>query len=348
MIAHISYAEGSPCPTLVLDAGLLPEDEDELRPLLTTARRWLEASGATDVLKIALISQARHPLIDLDYRFVQCLPGRPDAFDFRGSCGHSIVASVLVASRLGWLPKLSPESRVRVNVLNNGDYVVCEVDEAVRSRGSFTVHFLQTPPARLGDLLLTSEPVTTLDVDGRLVPVSLVSTGNPYVFVEAATMGIADQATLFADDPQLFARMSAVKAAAARALGWPEDGAFPKVAAIGQFRAERLSARAISVPRWHPTLALTGVTCLGTASAIEGTIPQRLARRADCQPGRLAIDTPGGPTAVTAEVSGTTPDDHVRWASVTGKRARLITPVIIEPLRDLVLKEAWEWLPLAI
>jgi 2-methylaconitate cis-trans-isomerase PrpF len=336
MIAHIASADGSPCPTLVLDATQLPSAEDELSAVLAAVRAGLVAAGEAHVLKIALISPARHPLFDLDYRFVQCLPGSPDRFDLRGSCGHSILSSIVVAGQLGWLPRLAPDMRVRVHVVNNGDHVVCEVDEASRRAGSFTVHFLPTGTARLGDLLSADEPVTALDCAGVRHPVSLVSVGNPYVFIDAASLGVTAQHELFDDDPTLFDELLTVRDAAARRLSLPQEGAFPKVAAVGSFQPGRLAVRAISVPSWHPTLAVTGAVCLGAAGAIPGTIPHELARRAGCTPGELAIDTPGGSTVVSVEVSGTTIDDHLLWTSLTHKPAHLVRALALDVLRDLL------------
>lgn len=348
MIAHIAYADGSPCPTLVLDASLLPRAEDELCAALGAARGALVAAGEAHVLKIALISRARHPLFDLDYRFVQCLPAQPDRFDLRGSCGHSILSSIMVASQLGWLPRLAPDTRVRVHVVNNGDHVVCEVDEAARGTGTFTVHFLPTPAARLGDLLLTTEPVVELESAGNRYPVSLVSVGNPYVFVDAADLGVRTQDALFADDPQLFETLTALRATAARRLGYPQEGVFPKIAAVGRFQPGRLAVRAISVPSWHPTLAVTGAVCLGVATTIAGTIPYELGRLADCAPGELQIDTPGGQTAVAAEVSGTGGDDRLLWTSVTRKRAHLVGSVVLgAPTHPRPTPEADPWLALS-
>jgi 2-methylaconitate cis-trans-isomerase PrpF len=346
MIAHIAVAEGAPCPTLVLAADLLPTDDAELVEVLAQARTWLCDNGAEQVLKVAIVARSAHPLFDLDYRFVQCLPGRPPRFDLRGSCGHSILSSVLVASRLGWLPALAPEQRIRVNVLNNGDHVVCEVDTADRGSGSFTVHFVHNPSTRLGELLITGEPVTGLTYPGGGIRVSFVSAGNPYVFVDAADLGVTTSAGLFTGGAGLYDELAGIRRSAALHLGWDPDGAFPKVAALVADVPGRLSARALSVPSWHPTLALTGVGCLAAASAIGGTVPHRLARRAGCLPGQVAIDTAGGSTSAAAAVSGTTPGDTLNWISVSGKVARFTGQVFIEPLSSLAFRRVEACLPL--
>ncbi|WP_018683711.1 PrpF domain-containing protein [Actinokineospora enzanensis] len=333
MIAHIAEAVGAPTPTVVLDAETLPESEERLRPVLTEIRRELIARGQGQVLKFALVRPSEHPLFDLDYRFVQALPGGPDRFDFLGSCGHSILSSVLVAAEINWLPRLAPGSRVRVRVLNNGDHVVCEVDEARHGGGSFTVHFLQGPNAALSRLLVTGAAADSLPTPAGVTEVSIVDVGNPYVFVAATELGLRSREELFDAGEDVFARLAGIRAAAATHLGRPAGSVFPKIAAVGGYQPGRLAARAISVPHWHPTLALTGATCLAAAAAIPGTVPFRLLRRG----GDFAIDTPGGTTSVSASVDRST----LQWVSVRGKRAHLHGPIRID-------REVAAWQPLSV
>jgi 2-methylaconitate cis-trans-isomerase PrpF len=348
VIGHLAFADGSPCPTLVLDSRHLPDEDGPLLAALTDARRWLTAAGAGHVLKIALIQPSAHPLLDLDYRFIQALPGGPDRFDLRGSCGHSVLSSITAAGESGMLPRLTAGDRVRVNVLNNGDHLVCEVENVGRTTVEYTVHFLQMPPRPTVDLLLTGAPRTSLRVDEREVEVSLVSAGNPYVFVGAAGARVRDVDELFADDAELFDRLVRLRRVAAEHLGWSPDGAFPKVAVTLPLDGE-LAVRAVSVPSWHPTLALTGIACLGAAIGVPGTIPWLTAREADCAPGMIHIRTPGGPVAVTAAT--TTSDDgtpHLSWTTVADKRVTFLGSFFLEPLAHFQLKEIAECLSLPV
>lgn len=347
MIGHLAYASGAPCPTLVLDARHLPREEGALLDALTETRRVLAAAGGAHVLKIALVEPSRHPLFDLDYRFVQALPGGLDEFDLLGSCGHSILSSITAAARTGLIARLGPGVRNRVNVLNNGDNLVCEVDEVNRDQVGFTVHFVRNPPTPVDALLLTGEPRTVLDVDGRAVTVSMVSAGNPYVFVDGAEVGAPTRDALFADDPALMDRLLRVRAAAAARVGWPPESVFPKIAVVLPDDAGRLAARAISVPSWHPTLALTGAACLGAATGIEGTVPALAARAAGADDGRVGITTPGGDTSVTA---ATVLRDGVRelaWISVSHKVVTFHGSFFLEPLARFQLKEIGQCLSLS-
>lgn len=362
MIGQIAQAVGAPTPTVILDARDLPVEPQLLPDALTRVRRCLAAAGRADVLKFALVSPSPHPIFDLDYRFVQALPGGDDQFDFLGSCGHSILAAVLAAQENGWLPRLAPGDRVRVRVgvrdsgtTDSGGRpdgavavnVVCEVDEAHRRSGVFTAHFLPTTGIPLPDLLLTGRPVDPLLTDSGVHDASLVSMGNPYVFIDAAGLGLYSPEELFGAPPRAFDRMLAIRASAADLLGWPADSVFPKIAVVGGYRSGRLAVRAISVPGWHPSLALTGAICLAAAAAVPGTVPHRLARAVGATGETVSIDTPGGATAVTCAVS----DHHLRWVSVGGKPAHLDTAVPITLHNDHVVRveeEEQAWQPLTV
>jgi 2-methylaconitate cis-trans-isomerase PrpF len=300
---------------------------------------WLAEHGLAAITKVALVSASEHPLFDLDYRFVQVIPDTPPRFDFRGSCGHSVLSSVVVASRLGWVDRLAPGHRVRVRVVNNGDHVVCEVDECVRDRTTFTAHFLNHPVARLGDLLPFGEPTTDLLYEEGAIRASAVSVGNPYLFVSGLDLGVRTPEELFTADQRLFDRMSRIRRAAAERYGFGVDGAFPKIAAVLPDDGGGLAVRAISVPSWHPTLALTGAVCLGAARQIRGTISFQLAGgEAGCD-APLRIRTAGGGTVAMAAVSGHDQDAELSWVSVPEKNVSFTGAVSIDSFAPHVLKE---------
>ncbi|MFG1950414.1 PrpF domain-containing protein [Micromonospora sp. NPDC048830] len=339
MIGHLAYAAGSPCPTIVLDGARLPADQDELLAYLAAARGYLFAAGGGHVLKFALVQPSVHPMFDLDYRFVQALPGAVDRFDLRGSCGHSILSAVLAAERMGMVGRLTADGRIRVHVRNNGDHVVCEVDRITRDSAEFTVHFVRPEPVPVTALLLTGSPRTLLGSGGAKAEVSLVSAGNPYAFVDARSLGFADPATLFGHNPQLFARMTGIRAAAADHLRWPRAGAFPKIAAILPAGPGRIAARAVTVPGWHPTIALTGAVCLASALRVPGTVTEQIAQAAGAVGRPIEIVTPNGRTTVTTALAEVGGEAALAYASVTGKRVEFQGSFVLEPLARLQFEE---------
>jgi len=319
MLGAVTYSEGSPCPALVLDARQLPSAKDALVQALGGVWRRLEHLGAARILKIALIAPSPDPAAELDYRFVQVLPGRPPEFDLRGTCGHALLGALLTARRWGWLAG----GRIAVNLPDTAGRFVCEPEEAGRWSASYTVAFAPGPLPALRQMLLTPEPVTRLAYGRGTVEVSLVAAGNPYVFVDARGLRSARHGLLTGRDDvlgRLREELEAVRAAAATRLGWSEQGAFPKAAVVHASARGRLTVRALSVPSWHPTMALTGLVCLMAASLIEGTVPYRLARRSGCLPGELVVDTAGGPLRAAALVVAGT--DRLAWVRVPGKRVQ--------------------------
>jgi 2-methylaconitate cis-trans-isomerase PrpF len=304
MIGHLVYAAGAPCPSLVMDARSLPRELPAMLAVLGLTRRQLAETGHGNVLKFATIEPSSEPDADLDYRFIQALPDGPDRFDLRGSCGHSLLCAAVASADGGMAPDLAAGRRIRVRVLNNGDRVTCAVESADPEAVRFTARFEYAQPRPVGDLLLTGEPLTLLDVPDldvpglpatRRIPVSLISTGNPYVFVDGALVGAPTAKALFTGGDVLLTRLVRIREAAAALLGWPPSGPFPKIAAVlpsGQ--PGGVAVRAVSVPSWHPTLALTGSVCLATAMNIAYTVPWLAARTAGQVADAVAIHTPGG------------------------------------------------------
>ncbi|MEV7502666.1 PrpF domain-containing protein [Streptomyces sp. NPDC093018] len=324
MIGYLAQAEGAPCPTLVLPTSGPLDGAPVPHATLAGVRAWLVRTGRAAVMKIAFVAPSRHPLADLDFRFVQCLPG--GGFDSTGNCGHSIACAALAAKEHRLTPP--PGEPVRVYVTNNGDHVLCEIGETARREAELSLHFVHTPAPLLSALLPTGNPVDKLAVGTRTLEASLVSAGNPYVFVDARDLGLTGRRALFTAGDDVLEELRAVRAAAAELLGRPPAGAFPKAAVVAAHGPGPLAVRALSVPAWHPTLALTGAVCLCVAVTLDGTLPARLAPGpADLGPHgrRIEVASPGGPRSVTVATTDTPAGPALTRTSVHGKHARILT-----------------------
>lgn len=279
-------AEDAPGPTLVVEPARLPVGALASRSELNGLRAALAGTPYARLNKIALYGPSARPGHDLDHRFVQALPD--GGFDFRTGCGHSLLACVVAAAR---------PAPVTVHAVTTGDLVHC-VPEA--PSGTYTLRFLR-PPGDPRRSLPTGRPV---DILGG-VPVSLVRYGNPYVFVDAAHLGIRTPEALFRAGDGTLRRLLALRAHAARVLGHPPHSALPKVAAFTAGPGG-LAVRALTVGGWHPRLALTGATALAAAAALPGTVVPALDG---------PVHTPGGTVTVSAD------DHHV---AVRHKRATVL------------------------
>jgi 2-methylaconitate cis-trans-isomerase PrpF len=329
VLIELVHAEGSVSSTIVIDARGIGSAYEDAVPVLRDIHEGMdaEALGNKLVSKYALIRPSAHPMYDLDYRFYQLIPGHPVGFDWKGSCGHSILASVQAAMKWGWIPGATPGLRIRTFIENSGESLVCEVDYASRGMLNCTAHFIENPERSLRSLLPTGHPVDLLKTTSGEVSVSIVSCGNPYVFVDAADIGLRNEEELFNAGDALLNRLEGIRRTAAFMLGWDPESVFPKIAAIAGFGPECVSLRAISVPSWHPTIALTGAACVGAAASIPGTVVNRAANTGGRQSYRLCIRTSGGKTNVATATTGTSLDDCLLYNSIADKTVHLLGPL---------------------
>ncbi|WP_370414171.1 hypothetical protein [Streptomyces fradiae] len=280
MTARVVLAHDAPGPTLVLRHDQLPPGALALGSELTHLRRALAATPYPHLNKIALYQPTgpRH----LDYRFVQGLL-TPTGFDFRTGCGHSLLACVVAE---GGAPH---PGGVTVRAVTTGDTVRCYEGGA---DGTYTLEFQRAPDAP--GTLPTGRPVDLLDG----VPVTLVRYGNPYVLVDARHLPPTGQKQA----------LLALRARAARMLGYAPHSLLPKIAAFRETADGGIAARALTVGGWHPRLALTGATAFAAAGAIDGTVVRGPVTR---------IGTPGGPVRVS--VTATTVRVHDKRAYVLAR-----------------------------
>ncbi|MFE1380212.1 hypothetical protein ACFW6S_14850 [Streptomyces sp. NPDC058740] len=253
-------AEDAPGPTLVVRLDQLPPGALGLARELAGVRQALAATPYAEANKIAVYGPSHRDGVDLDYRFVQALPGA--RFDFRTGCGHSLLACVVAEGRA---------QDVTVRAVTTGDTV-----HVARHGDDHTLHFLRAPDAP--GTLPTGRPVDRV----LGVPVSLVRYGNPYVFVDARHLDL--------DLARLEEQLHRLRDAAGRLLGYQEHAPLPKIA-VFRPTPDGLDIRALTVGGWHPRLALTGAAALGAAAALDGTVvPAELGR----------VRTPGGGVSVSA------------------------------------------------
>ncbi|GGG65590.1 PrpF domain-containing protein [Paenibacillus radicis (ex Gao et al. 2016)] len=341
MQTYLAHAEGSVSSSIIIDGTELPASPDAIIPILEGINDNLDHEERPYGLisKYVVIRPSKHPMYDLNYLFFQLVPGNPVTFDYSGSCGHSILAAIQVAMKWGWLPSASPGLRVRVFVENVGDSLVCEVDHAVRSGMNCTAHFIVDGQTPLSSLLPSGALTNRLYTEYGDYEVSIVSSGNPYVFVNAAELDIHSEQGLFEAGAETLGRLNAIRRAAASLLGWNPDGVFPKVAAIASYEPEEIAFRGVSIPSWHPTIALTGAACIGAAAAIEGTVVHRLVQDTLSAGYRLRVNTKGGSTYISTATTGGKLSDYLLYSSISEKNVRLLGAL---PFKKGATYE-WEW-----
>jgi probable AcnD-accessory protein PrpF len=273
--------------------------------------------GATSsTSKVVVVSHSAHPDCDVDYLFGAVAIDRP-LIDYSGSCGNLIAAVGPFAIEQGLVPAIDGTTVVRIWQVNTRKRIVayvpvgdgvpqvegeCRIDGVPFGGAEIRLEFLDPGGANGGAMLPTGRVLDQLEVPGvGTIAATLIDAGNPTVFVRAEDVGLdgTELPGRVDGDAALLARLEAVRAHAAVAMGLAADAAAatrdrpatPKVSFVaaprryaaatgGEIGAESVDivARIMSMGRLHHAFTGTGSVALAAAAALPGTVPAAAAR----------------------------------------------------------------------
>lgn len=293
--------------------------------------------GVSSLSKVCIVGPATRPDADVDYLFGQ-VQVKDARVDYSGNCGNMSSAIGPFAVDEGLVRADGDTATVRIHNVNTGKIIHSTFPVAGGKsveRGELVIpgvsgsgapvrlDFLEPGGASTGKLLPTGRARDVLTVAGvGDVEVSLIDAANACVFVDAASLGLAgtELPDEFDTRADVLARLVAIREHASVAMGITAslDEArrkpmIPLIAFVSapaqarlldgstlQASAVDLTVRMISSGQPHRALPLTGSLCTAVAASIEGSLPHRLAQRA--QAGTLRLGMPSGVICVDAEV----------------------------------------------
>jgi probable AcnD-accessory protein PrpF len=325
--------------------------------------------GATSsTSKVVLVSRSQRPGCDVDFLFGAVSIGEP-VIDWSGNCGNLSAAVGPFAISEGMYAARDGVNQVRIWQANLGEridaYVTVRDGEVVES-GDFMEDGVPFPAAEVRlEFLEPAEAVfptgdarETLEVPGHgAYEVSLVSAGNPTVFVRAEALALSgrEMPDEVNRNRRLLERVEALRAQAAVRMGLASSAeeatrsrpATPKVAWVAKPASYRSSAgvevaadaidllaRIVSMGKLHHAFTGTGSIALAVAAAVPGTVVADVARTL---PGvATRIGHVSGTLAVGAEVSWRdAPGGRRSWqvdkCVLSRSARRLMTGVVYVP-----------------
>lgn len=306
------------------------------------------ASSSTS--KVVLIGPSTRPGCDVDYLFGQVAIDAP-LIDWSGNCGNlsAGVGPFAIGEGLVQAPP-DGEATVRIWQENLGKLIVARVPVQggeVREDGDFELDGVTFPAAKVrlefmdagadaseggaGGLFPCGSVAQRLEYPGGEAEVTLVNAGNPTVFVNAASLGLAGDELQepFNSTPALLARCESLRARAAVVMGIARDDDeatrlrqhTPKLIFVsppGGYMSSRgkrveqgdvdLLARAVSMGRLHHAMTGTGAIAIAVAVGIPGTVVHKVLA-AGTGGGTVCFGHPSG----TLEVAASVRQDAGRW-----------------------------------
>jgi len=367
------YMRGGTSKGVFFRASDLPSDPRERDAILLRVvgspdpyGKQIDGMGAatSSTSKIVILAPSKRPDTDVDYLFGQVAIDRP-LIDWSGNCGNLTAAVGPYAISEGWV-KAPREgtARVRIWQANIGKRILSHVPVRageVLEEGGFVLDGVAFPAAEIrlefldpggageegqsaGAMLPTGNVADALEVPGAgRVEATLITAGNPTVFVDAAALGLKGnepQARIDADRA-LLDKCEAIRAHAAVVMGLAASMReasdkrlhTPKIALVSRPQAYSASngkaigasdiditIRMLSMGRLHHAVTGTGAVATAVACAIPGTLAHRmLATGADAL--RTRLGHPSGTLTVGAAVARSG-DEWVVERAVMSRSAR--------------------------
>jgi len=323
------------------------------------------ASSSTS--KIVILSPSQRSDADVDYLFGQVAIDRP-LIDWSGNCGNLTAAVGPFALAEGWAkaPR-DGEALVRIWQQNIAKRIHAHVpvrDGAVVEEGDFVLDGVTFPAAEIriefldpGGMGEEGDAQAAMFPTGRLrdrlevpevgtVEATLITAGNPTVFVSPAAVGLQgiELQAAVNGNAEALRRSEAIRAHAAvmmRLASSREEASrsrlhTPKIAFVSAPRAYTASSgkgvaeddidltiRMLSMGQLHHVITGTGAIATAVAAAIDGTVVNR-ARRAGVDPLKTRLGHPSGVLAVGAEVKNAGAEWHVERVVMSRSARRLM------------------------
>ncbi|MGI5229269.1 4-oxalomesaconate tautomerase [Actinoallomurus sp. CA-142502] len=319
----------------------LPADPAErdallLRVMGTPDPRQIDGIGGAHPLtsKVAVVSPAGEPDVDVDYLFLQLGVDEPTVSD-RQNCGNILAGIGPFAVERGLVEAGPEQTSVRIRMVNSGGVVTASFptpggvprydgDTAISgvpgTAAPIVLDFENTEGSACGALLPTGN-VRDI-VDG--IEVTCVDNGMPVVVAAASDLGITGYETVadLVRDEELRERIQSLRLRAGKLMGLGDvsAGSVPKTTLVAPPREDGMICTRTFIPlRVHTSIGVLGAVTVATALLMDGAAGHDLARLP--APGEpMSIEHPTGRLDVAVELDGTS----VRRSSVVRTARKLL------------------------
>ena len=291
--------------------------------------------GISSLSKAVIIAPPTHPDADIDYIFIQVAVDKP-VCDWDGVCGNLSSAVGPFAVEEGLFQAGDGECVVRIHETSTGkiihsrfpvsngkpvvkgDFIIAGV---AGNGAMIRLDYLNPGGALTGKLLPTGNVTDTITLhDGSALEISLVDAANGCCFVSATDVGMTGRESPEEIEarPGLLDSLDEIRRIVGVMMKLGDTPAAigllsPRLAVVAApcdfvslegthygVTTHDITARMLSMGRAHRAVPLASALCLGVASKISGSIPNRLTRST---PGtELRVGNPSGILSVGAEV----------------------------------------------
>lgn len=277
----------------------LPRDEPARNALLLKLvggdARQVNGLGGGDMLnaKVAIVSPAAEKAADIDYRFVQVVPGE-NRVDTGPTCGNILAGVGAFAIEQGLVQAADGITTLTVRDINTGARIEqvlqtpggkvtyagsCVISGAPAAAAPVMLYYLDFAGSKTGALFPSGSKTDCIEG----IQATCIDAAMPTVLVSAAALGARgdEPAAELQNNAPLLARLEKVRLAAAQKMGLGDarGKVIPKVALVrAPLSGGAICARYFTPVTAHAAFAVSGGIALASALMTPGTVPAQHAR----------------------------------------------------------------------
>lgn len=321
-----------------LDLRDLPQDSEErnqalLRIMGSPDNRQIDGiGGATPTTsKVVMVQPSTRPGIDVDYLFAQVFIDKP-IVDTKPTCGNMMSGVAPFAIEKGWVQARHPETTVKIYNINTDstiEMVVQTPNGGVNyTDGDFVIDGVQGTGAPIlmrlsgiaggatGELFPTGNRRDVIDG----IEVSIVDAGNLLMLLKAEALGLngTEGKAYFEGNKAFMAKIEALRLKAGRmaGLGDVSESVLPRISILSPPRnGGTIKSQYFTPHTFHPTHAVSGAICIGTATKAAETVASEIAHLSESSTKDIVVEHVAGKIPVKIEVAGSGADFEVIHAS---------------------------------
>jgi 4-oxalomesaconate tautomerase len=268
--------------------------------------------------KVVMAEPSKRKGIDVDYLFAQIDIEDP-IVDTLPPCGNMMAGVGPFAIEKGWVKATSPETRVMIYNINTNS-VIEEVVQTPNGKVTYdgNAHIDGVPGTAAPIIMNLSDqaggktgklfPTGNKQEIIQGLPVSIVDAGNLMVLMSAVSLGLNgdEDFEYFATHPDLMAKIESIRleAGVKCGLGDVTDSVLPKIGILSEAVdvSHNIQSRYLTPHTLHPSHAVTGAICIGTAIKIKGTVAAEIGKDNGQLRELVLIEHPSGIIEVNIEL----------------------------------------------
>ncbi|QJD80714.1 2-methylaconitate cis-trans isomerase PrpF family protein [Spirosoma rhododendri] len=293
-----------------------------LRIMGSPDARQIDGLGGAETVtsKVVMAQPSTRPGIDVDYLFAQVDLENP-LVDTLPPCGNMMAGVGPFAIEKGWVKATSPETKVMIYNINTNS-VIEEVIQTPNGRVQYSGN------AHIDGVPGTAAPVlmNLFDQVGgktkKLLPtgqrkekidgldVSILDAGTVMVLLRADALGLTggEDEAFFKNNKALMERLERIRREAGKraGLGDVSNSVLPKIGILSKAQGadHNIRSRYLTPHALHPSHAVTGAICIGTALKIGNTVASEVGRENGKPTELVVIEHPSGVIEINIELDG--------------------------------------------